>query len=214
MPKRTIESGGANPVIHSDPDILGGTPVFVGTRVPVKALLEYLEAGDPLDEFLDHFPSVSREQAVAVLDLAKEMLTAHDEPLSTAVDAGHVIGEFEGWVDRVDDGVAYLTLRDRQGRTAEARYDAARLAARGISEEAYFRCVLEDRPDGGAVLHFQAMPEPLPDEQEWLRLVAETEARYAEPGADDHTVTGKGKKSSSGSGEADGEGNAPDAPLC
>jgi len=64
-------------LMHSDPDILGGTPVFVGTRVPVKTLLDYLEAGDPLDEFLDHFPSVSREQAVAVLELAKEMLMAH-----------------------------------------------------------------------------------------------------------------------------------------
>lgn len=52
-------------IIHSDPDILGGTPVFVGTRVPVKTLLDYLEAGDSLDEFLDHFPSVTREQAVA-----------------------------------------------------------------------------------------------------------------------------------------------------
>jgi uncharacterized protein (DUF433 family) len=64
-------------IIHSDPDILGGTPVFVGTRVPVKTLLDYLEAGDSLDEFLDHFPSVSREQAVAALELAKEMLVAH-----------------------------------------------------------------------------------------------------------------------------------------
>jgi uncharacterized protein (DUF433 family) len=59
-------------LIHSDPDILGGTPVFVGTRVPVKTLLDYLEAGDSLNEFLDHFPSVSREQAVAVLELAKD----------------------------------------------------------------------------------------------------------------------------------------------
>ena len=64
-------------VIHSDPAILGGTPVFVGTRVPVKTLLDYLEAGDSLDEFLDHFPSVSREQAVAVLELAKDMLMAY-----------------------------------------------------------------------------------------------------------------------------------------
>ena len=64
-------------IFHSDPDILGGIPVFVGTRVPVKTLLDYLEAGDSLDEFLDHFPSVSREQAVAVLELAKEMLLAH-----------------------------------------------------------------------------------------------------------------------------------------
>ena len=64
-------------VIHSDPDILGGTPVFVGTRVPVKTLLDYLEAGDRLDEFLDHFPSVGREQAVAALELAKDILASH-----------------------------------------------------------------------------------------------------------------------------------------
>ena len=62
-------------IVHSDPDILGGVPVFVGTRVPVKTLLDYLESGDSLGEFLDHFPSVSREQAIAVLELAKEMLT-------------------------------------------------------------------------------------------------------------------------------------------
>lgn len=67
----------ASSVVHCDPDILGGTPVFVGTRVPVRALLEYLEAGDTLDEFLDDFPSVTREQAVAALELAKQMLVAH-----------------------------------------------------------------------------------------------------------------------------------------
>jgi len=64
-------------VIHSDPEILGGTPVFVGTRVPVQTLLDYLEDGDSIDAFLDHFPTVKREQAVAVLELAKEMLVAH-----------------------------------------------------------------------------------------------------------------------------------------
>ena len=64
-------------VIHSDLDILGGTPVFLGTRVPMKTLLDYLEAGDSLDEFLDHFPSVNRNQAIAALELAKEMLTAY-----------------------------------------------------------------------------------------------------------------------------------------
>lgn len=63
-------------VIHSDPEILGGTPVFVGTRVPVKALIDYLEAGHTLDEFLDDFPSVTREQAVAVLEEAKEILVS------------------------------------------------------------------------------------------------------------------------------------------
>ena len=62
--------------IHSDPEILGGTPVFVGTRVPVQTLLDYLEAGDPLDEFLEDFPSVNRDQVVAVLELAKELLLA------------------------------------------------------------------------------------------------------------------------------------------
>ncbi|QGZ92607.1 DUF433 domain-containing protein [Microcystis aeruginosa FD4] len=56
--------------MHSDPDILGGTPVFKGTRVPIKTLLDYLEAGDSLDVFLDHFPSVSKEQAIASLELA------------------------------------------------------------------------------------------------------------------------------------------------
>ncbi len=60
-------------VIHSDPDILGGTPVFVGTRVPIRTLLDYLEAGDTLNEFLEDFPSVTREQAVAALQLAKQM---------------------------------------------------------------------------------------------------------------------------------------------
>ena len=63
-----------SPVIHSDPDILGGTPVFVGTRVPVRTLLEYLESGQPLSEFLEDFPSVSHSQAVAALELAKEVL--------------------------------------------------------------------------------------------------------------------------------------------
>ena len=67
----------ASPVVHSDPDILGGTPVFVGTRVPVRTLLDYLEAGDSLNEFLEDFPSVTREQAVAALRLAKQMLVAH-----------------------------------------------------------------------------------------------------------------------------------------
>ena len=63
-------------VVHSDPDILGGTPVFVGTRVPVRSLFDYLEGGDTLDEFLRQFPSVGREQAVAALDLARESFLA------------------------------------------------------------------------------------------------------------------------------------------
>ncbi|MBV9775354.1 MAG: DUF433 domain-containing protein [Gemmatimonadetes bacterium] len=62
-------------VIHSDPEILGGTPVFVGTRVPLKNLIDYFEGGHSLDDFLDDFPSVSREQAVAALEEAKAALT-------------------------------------------------------------------------------------------------------------------------------------------
>jgi uncharacterized protein (DUF433 family) len=63
-------------VIQSDPEIMGGTPVFVGTRVPFQTLLDYLEAGQPLAEFLDDFPTVSRDQAVAALEQAKEALLA------------------------------------------------------------------------------------------------------------------------------------------
>lgn len=58
----------ASEIISSDPEVLGGATVFAGTRVPVKNLIDYLEAGDSLEEFLDDFPSVSREQAVAALD--------------------------------------------------------------------------------------------------------------------------------------------------
>ena len=64
-------------VVHSDPDILGGTPVFVGTRVPVRTLFDYMAAGDSLDEFLDHFPTVRREQAIAALARANDLLAAH-----------------------------------------------------------------------------------------------------------------------------------------
>jgi len=63
-------------VIHSDPEILGGTPVFVGTRVPAQSLFDYLEGGETLDEFLRQFPSVTREQAIAALDLARDSLLA------------------------------------------------------------------------------------------------------------------------------------------
>jgi uncharacterized protein (DUF433 family) len=61
---------------HSDPKILGGTPVFAGTRVPVRSLFDYLEGGESLDEFLRQFPSVRREQAVRALDLARASLLA------------------------------------------------------------------------------------------------------------------------------------------
>ncbi len=61
-------------VVHSDPAILSGTPVFVGTRVPVRIFFEYLAGGDSLEEFLNQFPSVSRDQAVAALELASSIL--------------------------------------------------------------------------------------------------------------------------------------------
>jgi uncharacterized protein (DUF433 family) len=63
-------------VTHRDPEILSGTPVFVGTRVPVRSLFDYLEGGDTLEEFLRQFPSVSRKQALAVLEAARQSVTA------------------------------------------------------------------------------------------------------------------------------------------
>ena len=66
-----------DPLITSTPDRLGGTPVFAGTRVPVQTLIDYLEGGDPLAVFLEEFPSVTREHAVAVLELAKRALVGH-----------------------------------------------------------------------------------------------------------------------------------------
>lgn len=67
-------------VIHSDPDIQGGAPVFVGTRVPLKNLFDYLEAGDSLDDFLESFPSVKREQAIGALELARKTLAPDAHP--------------------------------------------------------------------------------------------------------------------------------------
>ncbi len=63
-------------VVHTDPNILGGTPVFVGTRVPVQALIDYIEGGHSLIEFLDDFPTVTREIATAALEQAKARLIA------------------------------------------------------------------------------------------------------------------------------------------
>jgi uncharacterized protein (DUF433 family) len=67
-------------VIVSDPELMGGTPVFRGTRVPIKNLIDYLEAGDSLNTFLDHFPSVTKQDAISVLELAKEMIIAYANP--------------------------------------------------------------------------------------------------------------------------------------
>ena len=63
-------------IVHSDPETLGGTPVFVGTRVPVEALLDFLEGGDTIEDFLDSYPGVTREQAVAFLEEATRALVA------------------------------------------------------------------------------------------------------------------------------------------
>ena len=63
-------------VVHSDPDVMGGTPVFVGTRVPVQALIDYIQGGHSLEEFLNDFPTVSRELALGALEQAKAHLLA------------------------------------------------------------------------------------------------------------------------------------------
>ncbi|MFO1285808.1 MAG: DUF433 domain-containing protein [Rubrivivax sp.] len=68
------------PAVAVDPEVLGGTPVFAGTRVPVRVLFEHLEAGDPLDDFLSDFPTVSREQAIAVLEEARAAVAPDAHP--------------------------------------------------------------------------------------------------------------------------------------
>jgi len=67
---------GAKHIVHTDPEILGGTPIFVGTRVPVHALIDFLEGGDTIEDFLENYPGVSREQVVAFLEEASEALAA------------------------------------------------------------------------------------------------------------------------------------------
>ena len=62
-------------VISASPDVMGGTPVFAGTRVPVQTLLDYLKAGESIDDFLDGFPTVTREQVIALLEEAGKQLT-------------------------------------------------------------------------------------------------------------------------------------------
>ena len=70
----------AKSLIIIDPEVQGGIPIFAGTRVPVKNLFDYLEAGETLDRFLDDFPSVARDVAVAVLKQAREAVTPHAHP--------------------------------------------------------------------------------------------------------------------------------------
>lgn len=66
----------STPVVHSHPQIMSGTPVFVGTRVPVQALIDFLEEGDTIDNFLDSFPTVTREQAIAFIERASQLFLA------------------------------------------------------------------------------------------------------------------------------------------
>ena len=66
-------------VIYRSSEVQGGTPVFLGTRVPVETLLDYLEAGDCLDDFLGEYPSVTREQALAALEIAREALLVNSD---------------------------------------------------------------------------------------------------------------------------------------
>lgn len=63
-------------IFHSDPEIMGGTPVFTGTRVPVQNLIDYLEGGETIEEFLVGFPTVKREQVIAFIEAAKDKLFA------------------------------------------------------------------------------------------------------------------------------------------
>ena len=65
---------GLESIMHSDPDILGGTPVFIGTRVPVQSLFDHLQAGDSIKDFLKGFPSVKRDQVLAVLEASRQQI--------------------------------------------------------------------------------------------------------------------------------------------
>jgi uncharacterized protein (DUF433 family) len=78
--QRSVQVSKLSEIVHSDPGILSGTPVFVGTRVPVQSLFDYLEGGETLDEFLRQFPSVKRDQAVAALEVARVTLLACAHP--------------------------------------------------------------------------------------------------------------------------------------
>lgn len=69
----------AESIISRDPEVMGGTPAFTGTRVPIRALFDYLETGESLETFLDDYPGVSREHAVGVLELARGSLIGVDE---------------------------------------------------------------------------------------------------------------------------------------
>ena len=66
-----------SPIVSVSPDVMGGTPVFTGTRVPIQTFLDYLEAGETIDDFLNGFPTVKREQLVAFLEKAKQLMVAN-----------------------------------------------------------------------------------------------------------------------------------------
>jgi len=72
-------------IIISDPEILGGTPVFRGSRVPVKNLFDYLETGETIEAFLHSFPSVTREQAIGALELSEQLLIQSDASLNEVI---------------------------------------------------------------------------------------------------------------------------------
>ena|SRR5258706_8382134 len=93
----------SNNVITRDPEVLGGTPVFLGTRVPFQALLDYLEGGQTLDDFLDDFPTVTREVAIEALDHAKR-LVLDDARFVEAVNLGLKAAEHGDFVEHEDVG--------------------------------------------------------------------------------------------------------------
>jgi uncharacterized protein (DUF433 family) len=76
-------------LVTADPQVMGGTPCFAGTRVPVRTLLDYLEAGDSMDEFLEGFPTVSRQQVIGFLEIAAQAMAAGTINLETAAGRVH-----------------------------------------------------------------------------------------------------------------------------
>jgi len=93
----------SNEAITRDPDVLGGTPVFRGTRVPFQALLDYLEGGQTLDQFLDDFPTVTRQAAVDALEYVRKLVAA-DAHFTEAVDLGSAAAERGNFVEHEEVG--------------------------------------------------------------------------------------------------------------
>ena len=133
-------------VVHSDPDILGGTPVFVGTRVPLRNLFDYLERGHDIDEFLDAFPSVSREQAIAILKNCRDVVPLSGKLL--VIDFVIAPGNQPGLGKMADVEMLVMAPGGKERTEEEFRelFEKAGFELSGITPTARFQSVIEGIP--------------------------------------------------------------------